>query len=337
MTRISAKYLAKRLVASYLTLLVVMTLLFVLIQSMPGSFLSIMINPQMSAEDIQRIKETWGLTEPMWKQYLSFMVNYQTGNFGWSPYWKLPVWQMIERRLPRTIVLFGATFFMGFLIGPIVGMYLGWWRGTTRDRATFMGGLLVYSMPAFWLAWLFIWLFDYYLGWLPSSYMRTQFPETVYGPGFQWTAVTVVRDVLWHLALPILSITAISWVASMLVMRTQMTNVVDQDYVFLARAKGLSERKVMIKHAARNALIPVATNAIVGVVTIIDGAVLIENVFNYPGVGLLLVTGVLNQDYPTVQAIFFVLAALLIFMRLVTDVVYTYLDPRIKFGEQGGA
>jgi len=192
-----------------------------------------------------------------------------------------------------------------------------------------MSGLFAFSMPAFWVAWLFLWAFNYELGWFPPGYMRTQFPE------FEWTAVTVMTDVLHHVALPIMSTAAIGWVGAMLVMRTQMTEVVDADYVFLARAKGVSERSVMIKHAARNALIPVATQAIIGLVFILDGAILIETVFNYPGVGLLLITAVLNQDYPTAQAIFFVLAVLLVIARLVTDIVYTYLDPRIKFGEEG--
>ena len=331
MTRISAKYLAQRIVVSYMTILAIMTLLFVLMQSMPGSFIEIMSSPDMSSATRAAIAERWGLNEPLWKRYLNFMVNYQMGNFGWSPNWNAPVWVLIERRLPRTVILFGATFIIGYLIGPLVGMYLGWWRGTTKDRGIFTGGLLASSLPVFWTAWLFIWLFKYELDVLPAKYMRTQFPE------FEWTAITIMQDVLWHLLLPILTLSVLGWVGAMLIMRTQMTNVVDSDYVFLARAKGLSERTVMVKHAARNALIPVATGAILGVVAILDGAILIENVFNYPGMGQLLLDGVLNDDFPVTQAIFFMLAVLLVALRLVTDVVYTYLDPRIKFGEGGGA
>jgi peptide/nickel transport system permease protein len=112
-----------------------------------------------------------------------------------------------------------------------------------------------------------------------------------------------------------------------------MNNVTEEDYVFLAQAKGLSERTVMIKHAARNALIPVATQAIVGIAFLIDGSIIIEQVFSWPGIGELIVNAVLQQDYPIAQASFFILAVLIILMRLLTDVVYTYLDPRIKFGE----
>ena len=327
MTRISGKYLAKRIVVSYLTLLVIMSLLFLLLRSMPGSFVTGMITPGMTSEQVERIRQEWGLNEPLWRQYVNFMVNYQTGNFGRSPTHKTEVWSLIVRRMPRTIVLFGSTFLIGFVIGPLVGMYLGWWRGSSKDKGVFSTSLFVYSMPAFWIAWLFIWVFNYELGWLPSAYMFTQFPE------FEWNAFTVMRDVLYHIALPLMSLTFIGWVGSMLIMRPTMNNVTDEGYVFLARAKGLSERTVMIKHAARNALIPVVTGAIISLAFLIDGAVIIEKVFNWPGMGALIVDAVLNNDMPVAQATFFMIAVMVVIMRLLTDVVYTYLDPRIKFGE----
>ena len=327
MTRISGRYLAKRIVVSYLTLLVIMSLLFVLLRSMPGSFVTNMISSGMTREQIQQIEETWGVNEPLWRQYLSFMINYQTGNFGRSPLYNTQVVDLIVRRMPRTLILFGATFIVGYIVGPLVGMYLGWWRGSTKDKSIFSTSLLMYSMPAFWIAWLFIWLFNYELGWLPSTYMFTQFPD------FEWTAFTVMRDVLYHLALPLISVSFVGWVSAMLIMRPSMNNVTEEGYVFLARAKGLSERTVMLKHAARNALIPVATGATVGLAFLIDGSVIIETVFNWPGMGQLIVNAVLDRDFPVAQATFFMLAVLIVAMRLVTDVVYTYLDPRIKFGE----
>ena len=327
MTRISGTYLAKRLAVSYLTLLVIMTLLFVLLRSMPGSFITSMITSGMTAEQIERIRETWGLNEPLWRQYLDFMINYQTGNFGRSPTYNTPVADLMIRRMPRTLILFGSTFLIGFIIGPLVGMYLGWWRGSRKDKSIFSTSLLLYSMPSFWISWLFIWVFNYEFDLLPSAYMFTQFPE------FQWTAVTVMRDVLYHIALPIMSLTFIGWVGAMLIMRPTMNQVTDEGYVFLARAKGLSERTVMIKHAARNALIPVATGAVVGLAFLIDGSIIIENVFSWPGMGQIIVSSVLERDFPVAQATFFLLAVLVVIMRLLTDIVYTYLDPRIKFGE----
>ncbi|MFB6194169.1 MAG: ABC transporter permease [Halobaculum sp.] len=326
MTRISGKYLAKRIVVSYLTLLVIMSLLFVLLRSMPGSFISTLVGQGMTEAQVEAIRENWGLNEPLWKQYIQFMINYQTGDFGRSPTRNTPVWGLIKRRFPRTIILFGATFLMGYVIGPLVGMYLGWWRGSRKDKSIWTGSLLVYSMPAFWIAWLMIWLFNFKLGWLPSTYMFTQFPT------FEWTWYTVITDVLTHITLPLMSLTFVGWVGSMLIMRPQMNNVTDEGYVFLAQAKGLSDRTVMIKHAARNALIPVVTSAVIALAFLIDGAVIIENVFSWPGMGQLIVQAVLQRDFPTAQAAFFMLAVMVVIARLLTDVVYTYLDPRIKFG-----
>lgn len=326
MSRISARYLGKRLVASYLTLLVILTLMFVLIRWMPGSFIQQMVKPSMTAEQIAQIRARWGLDDPFWLQYFRFMVNFQLGHFGWSTTYNVPVWNLIARRLPRTIILFGTVYIVGYVVGPLVGMYLGWWRGTVKDQALFSGSLFIYSIPIFWVGWLLIWLVNYQLGLLPKKYMVTQFPQ------FDLTAINVIADFLHHLALPAFTVAAISWVGSMLVMRTQMNNVSDEDYVYLARAKGLSERTVIIKHAARNALIPVVTSAIVALAFLLDGSIIIENVFNWPGMGQLIVTGVIQQDFPVVQAMFFMLAVLIIVARLIQDVVYTYLDPRIKFG-----
>jgi len=328
MTRISFRYLAYRLIVSYFVILGIMTLAFILLRLMPGTFADALISPEMPREARERIREQYNLNEPLWRQYIAFMINYQTGQFGWSPTYNTEVWGLIERRLPRTLVLFGGSFIFGYIVGPLVGMYLGWWRGTRTDKSLFTGGLFAYSMPTFWIAWLLIWLFNYELGWLPSAYMMTQYPE------FELTWLTASLDVLHHIALPLFSIISVGWVGAMLVMRTQMNTVVDSDYVYLAQAKGLSERTVMIKHAARNALIPVATQAIVGVAFIIDGAVIIEVVFSWPGMGELILTSVLNRDYPTAQAVFFILGVLIVIMRLFTDIAYTYLDPRISF--EGG-
>lgn len=336
MARISLRYLAYRLVVSYFVILGIMTLAFLLLRLMPGTFADALVSPEMPREAREAIIEQYGLNEPLWRQYLAFMVNYQTGQFGWSPTYGTEVWSLIERRLPRTLILFGASFIFGYIIGPLVGMYLGWWRGTKRDKSVFAAGLVAYSMPAFWIAWLLIWLFNYELGWLPSAYMMSQYPDdpSLLAPFEQWTWWRAIIDVLHHIALPLFSIISVGWVGAMLVMRTQMNTVVDSDYVYLAKAKGLSERTVMIKHAARNALIPVATQAIVGVAFIIDGAVIIEYVFSWPGMGALIVDTVLRRDYPTAQAVFFILGVLIVVMRLLTDIAYTYLDPRISF--EGG-
>jgi peptide/nickel transport system permease protein len=335
MTRISARYLAKRLVMSYVTILIIMTLMFLLVRSMPGSFINTMITPDMEPAQVAQLEQRWGVGDPLWVKFKSFIVNYHLFEFGRSPTYKRPVWDVVLARLPRTVILFGASFLIGYVVGPLVGMYLGWYKGERGETAAFAGSLFIYSIPSFWIAWLLIWLFDFELGWLSSTYMFTQFPQQEIGPAFQWTPVTVIFDVLHHIALPLMSLVFIGWVGAMLVMRPTMVEVADSDYVFLAEAKGLSERAVMIKHAGRNALIPVATQAIIGIAFLLDGSVIIEQVFSWPGIGQMLVTSVFNRDFPVMQASFFMLGILIVGMRLVTDIVYTFLDPRIKFGEKG--
>jgi len=132
------------------------------------------------------------------------------------------------------------------VIGPLVGMYLGWWRGSTRDKTIFTGSLLMYSMPSFWISWLFIWVLNYELDFLPSAYMFTQFPE------FEWTAFTVMRDVLYHLALPMISLTFIGWVGAMLIMRPSMNNVTDETYAnHLSRANLFDPAVTQVNEAGR--------------------------------------------------------------------------------------
>ncbi|MDY6765366.1 MAG: ABC transporter permease, partial [Halobacteria archaeon] len=163
--------------------------------------------------------------------------------------------------------------------------------------------------------------------WLPSTHMTTAFKSVFSGMGF-------ILDVLWHLILPAASLVMVGWAGAMLVTRTSMQEVLDKQYIETARAKGLSPATVKYKHASRNAMIPVATGAIIGIVGVIDGAVIVEEVFSWPGAGALLIEAIANRDFPVAMSAFFMLGILIVVMRLVTDVVYTYLDPRIKFGEQ---
>ncbi|MEF8825827.1 MAG: ABC transporter permease [Halapricum sp.] len=149
----------------------------------------------------------------------------------------------------------------------------------------------------------------------------------------QFTMVELVGDILYHLFIPAMSLVVVGWAGAMLVTRTSMQEVLDKQYIYTARAKGLSPTTVKYKHAARNALIPVATQAIVGIAFVIDGSVIVETVFSWPGIGLMLVDAIANRDFPVALASFFMLGVLIVGMRLVTDIVYTYLDPRIKFGE----
>jgi len=330
-TRISGRYLAKRVLVSILIIWAIMTLLFALLKALPGDYASIITaSPNLDQETLQNLKESYGLGEPLWKQYLKFLRNYLMLDFGYSVQKPRPVVDVIFTRLPRTLALFGTAFLLQYTIGVFAGIHFGWLRGSRTDKSGFTLGLTLYSIPFFWLAWILLLIFAYKgfgITWFPIANMTPAF-KSVFG------AFAFLGGVLKHMFLPLASLTIVGWGSAMLVTRTSMQEVLDEDYIETATAKGLSPATVKYKHAARNALIPVITQALVAVAFAIDGSVIVETVFSWPGIGLLLIQSITTRDFPVALAAFFMLGIIIVTMRLVTDIVYTYLDPRIKFGEQ---
>lgn len=328
-TRISFNYLAKRVAVSVLVLWVLLTLLFLLLKAMPGDITSLLLNPNLTAEDLQNLRRQFGLNQPLWVQYLKWVRNYAVFDFGYSLANKESVTVMIARRLPRTVALFGTAFLLNYTLGVIAGIHFGWNRGGTTDKTGFVTGLTLYSVPFFWVAWMLLLVFSYQgfgVSWFPNAHMTSAFQS-------QFGLFELIVDVLWHMVLPAASLVVVGWAGAMLVMRTAMQEVVDKPYIETARAKGLAPSTVKYKHGARNALIPVATQGIIALVFILDGAVIVETVFSWPGMGALLVSAIVNRDFPTALAAFYMLGFLIVAARLMTDIAYTYLDPRIKFGE----
>jgi peptide/nickel transport system permease protein len=329
MTRISATYFAKRLAVSLVVIWAILTVLFLLLKSMPGSIATQFLNPNLKPEDIRALKAQYGLNQPLHIQYLKWVKNYATLNFGYSMQSTEPVSALIARRLPRTVFLFGTAYLINLTIGTLAGIEFGWHRGSSRDKTGFAAGLTLYSIPPFWLAWLLLYVFafgGFGLSVLPVGHMTPSFQSV-------FTSWEFFSSIFTHLLIPATTLALVGWVGNMLVMRTSMQEVLGEEYINTARAKGLSPTTVKYKHAARNALIPLATQAIVSIAFIVDGAVVIETVFSWPGMGRLLVNATLNRNFPVALAAFFMLGVLIVIARLLTDVAYTYLDPRIKFGE----
>lgn len=322
-------YLLKRLAASLFALWVLMTLLFLLLKAMPGDIATLYINPNLEPSDMEAVRRRYGLDEPLWVQYVKWVRNYLLFDFGFSYATNEPVVDIVARRLPRTLALFGTAFLLNYTIGILAGIHFGWRRGSIVDKTGFVSGLTLYSVPFFWIAWLLLLVFAHHgfgVSWFPSSHMTTPFQS-------EFTFLEFFLDVLWHMFLPAASLVLVGWAGVMLVMRTSMQEVIDQPYIETARAKGLPPATVKYKHGARNALIPVTTQGIIGIAFIIDGSVIVETVFSWPGMGILLVEAILNRDFPTALAAFYMLGFLIIALRFLTDIAYTFLDPRIKFGE----
>lgn len=329
-TRISSSYLVKRLAVSVVVIWALLTLLFLLLKGMPGDLATLLLNPSLEQSDIKNLRQQFGLNQPLWKQYLKWLSSYATLNFGYSLRNAEPVADMIFRRLPRTLVLFGTAYLINLTVGVFTGIQFGWRRGSLQDKTGFASGLTLYSIPFFWLAWMLLAVLSY------PGFALSIFPSAHMTPAFEssFTAWDLITGVLHHLFVPALALAMVGWAGTMLVMRTSMQEVLGKEYVQTARAKGLSPTTVKYKHAARNALIPVATQAIVGIAFIIDGSVIIETVFSWPGIGQMLVQSIANRNFPVALSSFFMLGVVIVVMRLVTDIAYTYLDPRIKFGEE---
>lgn len=328
-TRISGSYLTKRILVSVVVIWALLTLLFFLLKAMPGSMATQLLNPNLSAADLRALRERFGLNEPLWKQYLKWLRNYLFLDFGYSVSGTVQVSTVIFNRLPRTLALFGTAYLLNLTIGIVTGIHFGWKRGSLTDRSGFATGLSLYSIPFFWLAWLLLLVLAYEgfgVAWFPVAHMTPRFES-------QFGAFSLIFGVLKHMFIPVLSLVLIGWAGTMLVMRTSMQEVLGEEYIQTARAKGLSPTTVKYKHAARNALIPVSTQAIVGIAFIIDGAVIVETVFSWPGIGSLLVQAIVSNNFPVALAAFFMLGVIIVVARLVTDIAYTFLDPRIKFGE----
>lgn len=324
MTRVSARYLGKRLVYSYLIVVAILTVLFLFMKTRADS-MAALTDRGISAQQTATIEERWAAGEPIWEEFLVFQRNFQTGTFGQSTELADQTSTIILERMWPTLTLFGAALVVAFTLGPVVGTYLGWYRGGRLDKFAFTGGIASYSVPSFWVGFLLIWLFWLRLDVLPQQFMFPQFFN-------DWTVVTTVHQALRHAVLPVLTLSLVSWMGATVVMRSMVHNERGEEYVHLARAKGLADRTIMFRHVARNALVALVTQSLALFSVMIGGAIVLERVFGWRGLGDSLLTGVESNDWALAFGSFFVLGLFVIAVRFLLDVAYTRLDPRIGFG-----
>jgi len=260
------------------------------------------------------------------EQFVLYFMNMLTGNFGTSFYTRTPVMDEIARRIGPTLLLFGTAVIISYLLGIFLGAILAWRRGTKMELSAIVVSLFFYSMPVFWFGLVLLWFFAFTLKTFPLQGIGGFDPTS----GAAYTGFALVQDILWHMTLPLANLVILGLAGHVLLMRNSMLEVMGEDYILTAKAKGLSERKVMYRHAARNALLPVVTALAISIGGVISGGVLTETIFSWPGMGYFLVTSTLQQDYPSVQAAFFILAVLTILANTVADVLYAFLDPRVR-------
>jgi peptide/nickel transport system permease protein len=321
------EFIIRRIYQIIITLFIIMTLLFILFRVMPGDPVAMILDPKMPPEAKALIRQQFGLDKPLWVQYVYYLKNVLTLNFGHSFYYPEPVFDIVMEKLPNTILLFTTAVLLSYLIGLPLGKYIAWRRGSRLEIGITVFGLFFYTIFIPWFGLIMIWIFAYKLGWFPLAGMLT--PEI-------WADKSIgllpkILDILYHLALPVFVLTLLFFAGSMLLMRNSMLETLREDYIITARAKGLDEKTIRDKHAARNAMLPVVTALTLSLAFSMNGGVLTEKVFSWPGLGRLLIEAVLSHDYPLAQASFLLLAIVVLIANLIADVLYAYLDPRIRY------
>jgi peptide/nickel transport system permease protein len=309
-------FLAKRIVQLIPTLFFVSVLIFSLQQLLPGDPALVMAGEERDPEVIEQIRKQYRLDQPLPVQYISWVKGVLTGDLGESMRIKQKVGDLILEKLPVTMQLAGMAIVIALVIGVGAGIVSAVWRGTVWDYAANIFALWGLSTPNFWLGIMLIFLFSVELGWLPASgYVRPS--ENFWG---SMASTIMPAFVLGNAIAAIL----------MRHTRSAMLQALNSDYVRTARAKGLLERSVILKHAMRNALTPVITLGALEFGTLLSGAVLTEQIFTIPGFGKLIIDAVFNRDYAVVQGVVLVTATTYIALNLIADVLYILVNPRLR-------
>ena len=320
------RVLIRRLFQALVIIYLVATVVFFLIHLAPGDPFMYLDNPNVTQAVRDQRRAALGLDRPLPEQYVRYMGQLAQGNFGESVYLSRPVASVMKDALPNTLLLMGTAIVLSFLVGIGIGMVQIARKGSIGERALTTGSLFFYSMPEFWLALVVLLVFAY---WLPIFPVGGVIDQVMY-PYF--TRTEKVLDRLWHLVLPTLTLTALTAAAIARYQRSALLDVVSEDFVRTARAKGASERVVMMRHALRNAVLPVITLLGLSFPALLGGAVFIEKVFSWPGMGLVAVNALATRDYPVVIACAVVGAAMVSVGSMLADILYAMADPRLRHG-----
>ncbi len=319
-------YLARRIVQTAITLVLLLVFMFTLFRLIPGDPTTLMLGSgELPLEAQQRLRVMWGLDQPQWSQFITYMLNLLRGDLGLSFYYRRPVVEVIQPMLLNTLLLMVPVVVLAIGAGVACGTWLGWRRGTRAETAGALLALIPRALPVFWIGIILLSLFAYKLRWFPIGGMRESFffPENVWQelPGY---------DVARHLVLPVLAGMLASMADPLMIQRTALLEIRGEDFMTLARARGLTQR-AQRRLAQRAAILPVLTYSAIMVGFAFGGQVLLEVVFSWPGIGRLMVESITQRDYPVAQATFFLMAAVVVMLNLVVDLAYGWLDPRIRY------
>lgn len=318
----SGAYYWRRLGYALITLFVIMTLNFIIFRIMPGDPVSLVLSPEFTPEVRQMLREMYGLDQPLWTQYLLYMKNTLAFDFGRSFVTRQPVLRELLARLPNTLMLLGTAFVLNVLVGVALGIKMATRQGSRLETGVTGVSLFLNAMPSFFVGLLLLLTFGYHWPIFPIRGTMSVPPPTEF-----WA---IVLDRIHHMILPVTAVSLSGYGSWYLYTRNNVIGALGQDYVLTARAKGLTQREVLYRHAFRSVLPPIVTLVFLSLPGLITGAVITESIFSLYGVGRYLVDATLQQDYPVVQGCFFVIALAVLACNLLADLVYGLVDPRIR-------
>ncbi|MCY4006742.1 MAG: ABC transporter permease [Rhodobacteraceae bacterium] len=311
-------YIAVRILSTVPVMGIVALFVFILLRLAPGDPAAVIAGDYATAEDVERIRQQLGLTDPLLIQFFRWLGDILQGDLGTSIFSNKPVTVLIAQRLEPTLLLALTTIIFSILVAVPLGTIAAYRSGSAIDRLAMLFSVGGFSIPVFVLGYILIYVFSMQLKLLPVQGYKSPFTEGI-GP------------FLSHIALPTLTLSVIFIALISRMTRASVTEVLEEDYIRTARAKGQSELRILLRHALRNAAVPIVTVIGIGIALLIGGVVVTESVFNIPGLGRLVLDAVLARDYPIIQGLILFFSFVYIFVNLIIDLCYTLLDPRIKY------
>lgn len=316
-------YVRNRIIQALITVFVILSVSFFLFRVLPGDPLALSYDPRLTPEMKEKLRVIFGLDRPLYLQYFYYLSSVFTGKWGISFFYRTEVTNIVTERVWNTVFLLGPAVLISTLVGTLLGLVAGWKQGRPLDIVISGGSLLLYAFPSFWISYILIAVLAVYIPLFPTSGMAT------YGVSFDFFGQ--IQDILSHMSLPVLALTFWYSAQYCLVMRSSVIDVMSEDYILPAKAKGLSSRSILTRHVMKNAFLPTMSIIGINVGGIIAGAVGVEIMFAWPGLGRLVYDSVLNRDYPVLQATFIIWSVAAVIANFLADIFYAYLDPRIKY------
>ena len=318
------RYLVRRIISSFLTFIVIVILTFFLFRLLPGNPVRLLFrHPSLTQSQVKELNTQFGLDQSLWAQLFLFARNVVVGNWGISFYYKAPVVQVLFPALWNSLVLILPATVLSILIGIRLGIISGWKYGSATDISILTTSLIIYAIPSFWIGTLLI-MMSMWVGGIPVSGMLSLGVDLS-------TPLTYIVSLLSHMFLPVLTLTISTFSEFSIIMRSSVLSELTEDYVVAAFSKGMSNNRLLSKHIVPNALLPTVTIIAINIGRFFCGSVLTETVFSWPGVGLLIYSSIGRLDYPMLQGAFLVIAFAMTFSNFVADLVYAYLDPRVRY------